>query len=160
MFIDAAGRLRNGGSGGGTPVNIDEIAAMFAILQNILTGAVAQGVIQRRAVYKDTRTIETVRGDSWPIPFSLGPAESWEGRTVYFIAKKTQTADNDTAIVNREITVTDAVNRIGIITLTAAENAAVGKYYAEIESRDPEAEDEDPRTEYQGTLKITQDTRQ
>lgn len=130
------------------------------LLQNILTGAVAKGTVQRRVVLRDTKEIGTIRGDAWVIPFNLGGKESWEGRDVYFIAKASQMASNDTAIVNRQITVTDAANRVGFIRLTHEENGVTGKYYSEIETRDPEAEDGDPRTDYQGILGIYQDTRQ
>ena len=115
--------------------------------------------MQRRVVAKDSGVIETIRGDSWPIPFTLGPAENWTGKKVYFCAKAARSAENSTAIVNREVTVTDAVNRVGTITLTPAENAVVGSYYCEVEVRD-DSDADFVRTDYRGVLKIVQDVRQ
>ena len=144
---------------GSVDKHLDDLDTKALTLQTTLTGSIAQGAVQRRVVLKDTRVIETIRGDAWEIPFTLGAAENWTGKKVYFCAKKVQTADNSTAIVNREITVTDAVNRIGSITLTDDENAVVDVYFCELEVRD----DSDPdfvRTDYQGKLKICQDVRQ
>jgi hypothetical protein len=123
----------------------------------VFATALSPGVLSD-VITVSASAVDIRRGDVVTFTFSLGPSWPLTGKKAYFIAKKDRTASNSTAIVNRECTVTDAANGVAEIALTDAETAAVGSYYAEVEVRD--ADDTNPKTARQFTLRISQDVRQ
>jgi hypothetical protein len=132
--------------------------ATRADVYSALAGALSAGVLQEQVTVLDNTPMKIVRGDVKTLVLT---AEGWDltGKKVCFIAKADPLADNSTAIVNRECTVTDAAAGVAEIILTAAETAAVGKYYAEFEQRDNDGSS-NPKTIRQLDLIITQDVRQ
>lgn len=127
--------------------------------EQTLTGNISSGVLQNMVTVTDSSPQAIIRGDIKSFTFNLGV--QWDltgGKKVYFIAKADRKADNSTAIVNRECTVTDAANGVATITLTSAETQTVGAYYAEVEVRD--SDDTNPHTARQFFLRISQDVRQ
>lgn len=127
-----------------TPVTVSSAQISTGVLQTMIT------------VSGDA--VEIVRGDEKKLSFNLGSGWDLTGKKAYFIAKALPTADNSTAIANRVCTITDALNGACEITLTNAETAVVGKYYAEVEVRN--ADESSPKTALQFTLLIKQDVRQ
>ena len=126
--------------------------------EQTLTGTISSGVLQSMVTVTDSTTQTIIRGDVKTFTFNLGTGWNLTGKKVYFIAKDRPTSSNTTAIVNRVCTVTDAVNGVATITLTADETNKSGTYYAEAEVRD--TDDTNPQTAKQFTLKISQDVRQ
>jgi len=124
----------------------------------VIPSVLSAGVLQLAATSLGTAPVSITRGDAKTLTFNLGTGWPLGGKKVYFIAKKDRLAANSTAIVNRETTITDAVNGVSTIDLTSAETAAVGYYYAEVEVRD--ADDTNARTARQFILSIAQDVRQ
>ncbi|MEW5745265.1 MAG: BppU family phage baseplate upper protein [Nitrospirota bacterium] len=124
--------------------------------EQTLTGNLSTGVLQHMITVSDSALQEVTRGDVKTLTFNLGAQWNLTGRKAYFCMKTNQTSP--TAKVNRECTITDAINGICTITLTASETDTVGRHYAEVEVRN--ADDTTPQTALQFTILITQDTRQ
>jgi hypothetical protein len=103
-------------------------------------------------------TVTIIRGDTPTLTFNLGTGWNLTNKNVYFTAKASATQTNSQAIVNRACTVTDAINGVATIILTATETQTVGTYAAEIEVRN--SDDTSPLTARQFMLKIIQDVRQ
>ncbi|RJP48717.1 MAG: hypothetical protein C4586_08345 [Anaerolineaceae bacterium] len=120
---------------------------------------VGTGVLRRIVVKSNNATIRVKRGDVDTASFNLGATFFKSGGRYFFCAKESQNSPNSTAIVNREMTVTDAANCAMNIIFTANELAVVDTYYAEIERRDADGTS-NPLTCWEGKLEISQDTRQ
>jgi hypothetical protein len=120
---------------------------------------VGKGVLTQLVIKTSGATIKVKRGDVHYRGFNLGADFYKASAKYYFCAKLVQTDDNSTAIVNREMTVTDAANCSMNITFTSAELATVAIYFAEIERRDSDGTS-NPRACWEGKLDISQDTRQ
>jgi hypothetical protein len=126
----------------GVTVNPAQITA------GVLSGVITQG-----------SSVTWLRGDANRMTVSLGSAYAKSGARFYLAVKASKTADNTTALVNREVTITDAATVAGYIDLISTETSTVGTYYAEIERRDADGTS-NPRTCWQAVWKITQDVRQ
>lgn len=98
------------------------------------------------------------RGDEKRLIFNLGPNWNLTGKKAYFSMKTKPTLDNAQAKVNRTITITDAVNGIGEITLTTSETDTVAVYYGEVEVRN--TDESSPLTAWEGRINIVRDVRQ
>lgn len=130
-----------------------------ADIAGIFAGLLDSGILVSGITIVDDDPIEVIRGDTKLVTINLGSQWPLTDKLVYFIIKKDQTADNNTAIVNRTATIIDAPNGIAQITLTSTEMEIVDCYHYEVElRRDPE--DDQPETPKQGMWKINQDTRQ
>lgn len=124
----------------------------------VTPSALSAGVIQNAVTSSTNAVVTVIRGDTKTLTFNLGTGWPLAGKKVYFIAKKDRAADNSTAIVNREATITDAVNGISTISLASPETDTAGSYYAEVEVRN--SDDSNPQTARQFILKIDPDVRQ
>jgi len=124
----------------------------------IIPSQVSAGVIPGYITYIDSELVTIYRGDTIDFAFNLGTGWNLTNKKVYFIAKSSKSALNSTAIVNRECSIVDAVNGLTAITLTSAETATGGTYYAEIEVRN--TDDTAPKTARQFKLKVDPDVRQ
>lgn len=123
-----------------------------------LAGAITSGVLQRLVTVTDGSAQYVVRGDARTLVLQAGSGWDFTDRTVWFMAKADARADNATAIVNRQCTVTDAAGGVAEITLTPEETSVVGSYAAEFEST--RTDGSEPQTVLRFELKITQDVRQ
>lgn len=126
-----------------TPVTVSSAQ----ITAGVLNAAVTEGHI-----------VSWARGDADRLAVSLGAAYAKSGARFYLCIKSSRLLDNASAIVNREITITDAANVVGYIDLTADEMQTVGRYYAEIERRDDDSVS-NPKTCWQAKWEIFQDVR-
>jgi hypothetical protein len=116
-----------------------------------------EGVL-KNLITVDEDPVEIVRGDVKKLTFNFGTQWDLTGKKVYFCMKEKKTDDNSVAKINRECTVTDAVNGVCEITTTKDETDTVKKYYAEVEVR--ESDESDPQTAWQSEIIIKQDVRQ
>ena len=120
---------------------------------------VATGVLDNMITVTDNAPVTVIRGDVKTLTFNLGTSWNLTSKKVYFIAKASRTAANTTAIINKECTVTDAINGVATITFTATESGTIGVYYAEVEVRDNDGTS-NPLTAMQFKLIVSQDVRQ
>jgi hypothetical protein len=123
-----------------------------------IASAFGEGVLQSQVAVLDRDPVTIVRGDAATLTFELGAAWDLTGKVAYLCVKADPGADNDTAIVDRTLTVIDAEAGGCGITLTEQETATVGKYYAEVEVADADGTS-NPRTAIQFPLLIVQDVR-
>jgi hypothetical protein len=115
------------------------------------------GVVQTLVTRDANNAITIYRGDCKRIIFNLGSGWDLTGKKAYFCAKKSKAAANNTAIINRTCTITDAAAGICEITTTAAETVNADTYAYDLEVRN---EDESgPVTAEIGTLNILEDVR-
>jgi hypothetical protein len=135
----------------------DAGAVLASIIQTIYS-QVSRGVLvnQPTLIGGDT---PIKRGDVKTLTFNLGTDWPLTGRRVFLTAKNRKTDDNADAVINREATVTDAVNGIATITLTAAETATVGRLYYDVTVTDTDGTS-NPGTAQEGTFSISHDVRQ
>ena len=124
----------------------------------VIPGVVSTGVLQLAITQTDNSPVTIVRGDAKTLVFDLGSGWPLSNKKVYFTAKKYREAQNSSAIINREATITDEVNGVARIDLLSSETATVGSYYAEVEVRN--SDDTVPHTARQFILRIVQDVRQ
>lgn len=117
-----------------------------------LTGGVLQSII----TIGDA--VEWPRGDADRLTVGLGEAYAKDGARFYLCIKKNKGAENSAAIVNAEITITDAATVAGYIDLTADQMAVTGLYHAEIERRDADGTS-NPKTCWRADWRIVQDVR-
>ncbi|MDI6808262.1 MAG: BppU family phage baseplate upper protein [Candidatus Eisenbacteria bacterium] len=126
--------------------------------EQTITGNLAAGILQNLVTVSSIAEQKIKRGDVKSFTFNLGTQWNLTDKKPYFCVKVSPTDPNASAKVNRVCTITDPVNGVCTITLTAEETAVIGSYSAEIEVRD--ADDTNPRTALQFTLTIQQDVRQ
>lgn len=106
-------------------------ASISALPSSLVVSLESAGVMQNLITVQDGSPLETVQSNVKPISFAFGASWASAGSRIFFTAKADPEADNSTAVINRECTITDDATMTGSITPTALETAAKGSYYAE-----------------------------
>lgn len=139
-------------------LDVTRVIDIFKLSSSAL--ALIKGVIDNAVTITQSGDQVIYRGDNKYLQFNLGTDWDLTGLNAVFIMKTDPKADNSTAKVNRNTTITDATNGLCEITLSTTETNTIGEYWGEIETHDPGAQSTTRKTALQFKIIIRQDVRQ